>query len=100
MTDDLRFSPETITISAGDSVRWLNASRTWHTVTTDYRMAKDPKNVNLPVNAEPFNSGKIDPGGTWSYQFMLPGTYRYFCIYHEEQGMVGEIVVSPRVTGQ
>jgi plastocyanin len=95
MTDGFKFSPVSVTVHAGDAVRWLNASRSVYTVTTDFKKAKDPKDVSLPINAEPFDSGEILPGGSWTCQFTLPGQYKYFCIQHEEQGMVGEVIVEP-----
>jgi Copper binding proteins, plastocyanin/azurin family len=35
------------------------------------------------------------PGEKFRYTFLMPGTYRYFCISHEVDAMVGEIVVKP-----
>ncbi|QBQ54317.1 plastocyanin/azurin family copper-binding protein [Nitrosococcus wardiae] len=34
----------------------------------------------------------MPPGGTYRHTFTVPGTYRYFCIPHEAQGMMGETV--------
>jgi hypothetical protein len=37
-------------------------------------------------------------GGTFSFTFEEPGTYDYFCIPHEEMGMVGSVTVSGGTT--
>nr|MBA3416896.1 halocyanin [Chloroflexia bacterium] len=37
----------------------------------------------------------IRGGGRWSYQFNLPGEYRYCCVPHELAGMVATVVVEP-----
>jgi plastocyanin len=33
-------------------------------------------------------------GGTFSFTFEEPGTYDYFCIPHEDLGMVGSVTVT------
>ena len=33
-------------------------------------------------------------GGTFSFTFDEPGTYDYFCIPHEDLGMVGSVTVT------
>jgi plastocyanin len=93
MTGDLNFVPETITISAGETVEWRNASRVGHTVTADAQKAANADNVHLPQGAEPFDSGMIGPDGTFSYTFDVPGRYEYVCLPHEAAGMIGEVIV-------
>lgn len=95
MTNALRFNPETVTIDAGQTVKWTNSSFTAHTVTAIPTRAKDPKDVQLPTGAQPFGSGKIEKGQTYSHTFTVPGLYRYFCIPHEFAGMIGEVIVKP-----
>jgi hypothetical protein len=58
----------------------------------------------LVIKAEPVRpwraiSGMIEGGtdGTFSFTFEEPGTYDYFCIPHEDLGMVGTVTVT--VTG-
>ena len=88
------FDPKTVTINAGQTVRWENkAFLVWHTVTADPALAKKAQDVALPPGAQPFNSGKIKSGGSYEHTFTVPGTYRYFCQPHESKGMVGEVVV-------
>ena len=93
MTNDLKFQPAEITIQAGDTVEWRNTSQVVHTVTADPDEAQDPEHVRLPEGAETFNSGMIEPGGTFRHTFEVPGRYRYFCIPHEMAGMIGEVTV-------
>lgn len=93
MTQALKFAPAEITIAKGETVTWTNVSDVPHTVTADPAKANDASHVRLPDGAETFDSGMIDPGGTFSRTFDVPGRYTYFCIPHEAAGMVGEIVV-------
>lgn len=36
---------------------------------------------------------RVQPGESFSKTFDVPGTYRYFCIPHEMQGMLGTAIV-------
>src|SRR5271157_1991304 len=56
------YSPDIITVVIGmnSTVTWVNDDNTPHTVTD---------------KAGSFNSGELDPGKSWSWQFTLPGTY-------------------------
>lgn len=90
------FSPAVVRIRAGQTVQWRNTSPIGHTVTADSRLAKNPANVILPQGAEPFHSGNIAAGQVWQRTFTLPGTYRYVCLPHEQQGMIGTVIVDPR----
>ncbi len=69
---DLAFEPEEITISAGDSVRWLmEDGGTFHFVTEG-----DP-------NAEPvFESPRLDIGDDYTHVFENQGVYVYHCANH------------------
>ena len=93
MTNRLLFSPDTVRIRSGETVLWRNSSMLPHTVTADASKAAAAKNVVLPVGAEPFDSGNIDAGGSYSYTFSVPGTYQYVCLPHELAGMIGVVVV-------
>jgi plastocyanin len=87
------FEPSTVTIKAGDTVRWNNTSLIWHTVTGDPAAAKEPNHVAIPAGAQPFDSGKVEMGGNWWHTFTVPGIYHYICKPHENNGMAGTIVV-------
>lgn len=93
MTNDMRFAPATVRIQAGATVTWRNTSSVGHTVTADPGLASDAAHVRLPEGASPFNSGNIPPGQSYSRTFEVAGSYTYFCVPHESQGMIGRIVV-------
>lgn len=89
------FNPETVRIREGGTVQWRNTSPIAHTVTADPELANNPANVSLPQGAETFHSGEIEVGEVWSRRFTVPGTSRYVCLPHEEQGMMGTVIVDP-----
>jgi len=96
MNDAFRFDPESVTITAGETVLWKGVGKYEHTVTADPEQAIDADNFRVPEGAEPFHSGRVAPGETYSRTFDVPGSYRYFCVPHERAGMVGEIEVRPK----
>lgn len=73
---DFAFAPATVTIKAGDTVRFVQDDETAHTVT-----AADKS----------FDSGNLDRHATWSYAFATAGTYAYICSYHSY--MKGTVIV-------
>ncbi|MFC7203899.1 plastocyanin/azurin family copper-binding protein [Haloferax namakaokahaiae] len=97
------FTPPTITVEVGDEVVWQNTSSRGHTITAYEN--------TLPDGAEFFATGGyedeqtardaysneigglINSGESYSYTFETPGEYQYFCIPHEQAGMVGTVVV-------
>lgn len=95
MNDELQFDPKKVTIAAGQTVLWKGVGSFAHTVTADPDKPTNPENVRLPEGASVFDSGRIQPGETFSYTFEAPGSYRYFCIPHELAGMIGEVEVNP-----
>jgi plastocyanin len=88
-----KFLPVTVTIDKGDTVEWINNAQSLHSVTTNPGVAQDPKDVSLPSGAKPFDSGFMPPGAKWSYTFTVPGTYKYLCLPHEKDHMVGVVEV-------
>jgi plastocyanin len=88
-----KFIPLTVTIQKGDTVEWINNAQSLHSVTTNPAVAQDPKDVSLPSGAKPFDSGFMPPGAKWSYTFTVPGTYKYLCLPHEKDHMIGVVVV-------
>ena len=95
MTNSMRFDPDRATIEVGQTVLWNNTSDVAHTVTADPVKAKNKEDCNLPAGAIPFDSGIIRPGQTYLQTFIVPGTYKYFCIPHETMGMTGQVIVNP-----
>lgn len=96
MTGELTFEPKTITIPVGGTVLWKNPSNVVHTVTADPNKAADPSHVHLPEGATAFDSGTIQPGGTYRHRFTVPGRYQYVCLPHEMMGMIGEVIVEEK----
>jgi plastocyanin len=95
MTDDpYRFQPSVLTIPAGTTVTWTNTASVVHTVTDDPSKAFNSADAALPAGAQPWDSGGISPGQTYTQTFTTPGTYQYFCILHESLGMLGTITVT------
>jgi plastocyanin len=70
------FSPGTITIAAGTTIKWTNKDGVNHTVTSDSGL---------------FDSGSFGNGGTFSRQFNTAGTFPYHCTIHS--GMLGTVIV-------
>ena len=73
----LKYFPDTIQITTGETVEWMNNDLTPHTVTSD--------------PGGELNSGSIDVGATWRHTFTQPGTFAYFCTFHRE--MKGNVIV-------
>lgn len=93
MTDALKFSPQQVRIKAGGTVTWENPSTVVHTATADPDKVADADHVSLPDGAQPWDSGFVQPGDSFSHTFTEPGTYEYVCIPHEGVGMAGTIIV-------
>ena len=79
--EDNFFAPANITVEPGTTVTWVQSGNNPHT-TTSYDGLWD--------------SGMIEGGsrGTFSFTFEEPGTYDYFCIPHEDLGMIGSVTVT------
>jgi plastocyanin len=90
------FEPSNVTISAGDTVDWINVGNSVHHATDDRQMAIKADDVSSPPGGDSFDSGFLQPGEKFSHTFVKAGTYRYVCAAHETDGMVGEIRVNPR----
>ena len=72
-----RFTPPTISITSGETVRWFNDDALPHTATAVDRA---------------WDSGNLAPGGSFERRFDHPGSYSYVCLYHA--WMTGVVVVS------
>ena len=87
------FQPAKVTVAPGQAVEWKNDTGDPHTVTLVPDKALVKSDASLPRNAQPFDSGTISAGMTFTHAFTAPGIYRYFCTLHEGNGMVGEVIV-------
>ena len=74
--DNFSFSPATITVPAGTTVRWTNRDDIPHTVVSDDKV---------------FKSKALDTDEDFTYTFTKPGTYSYFCSIHPK--MTAKVVV-------
>jgi plastocyanin len=88
------YIPMKATVKVGQTVEWVNNAKTLHSVTADPDSAQKPGDISLPAGAKPFDSGFMKPGDTFDYTFTVPGTYKYLCLPHEKDGMIGIIVVN------
>ncbi|MGI5375930.1 cupredoxin domain-containing protein [Streptomyces sp. CA-251387] len=79
------YRPATLTIPAGATVTWTNDDTAPH----------DVKTTSAPAA---FHSPMLNKGGSWSFTFMTPGTYAYYCTVHPN--MTARIVVeaAPRTS--
>lgn len=64
--EDMRFSPASLTVHAGDRVTWINHDFVAHTATA--------RGV--------FDSGAIAPGKSWTISTLKPGRYTVACTLH------------------
>jgi plastocyanin len=88
MNTMLKFSPETVTAKAGDTIVWSNPAGLPHNVVFE--------------DASKFDAGQVKQLGQLlgkgEAEFTLPsdlpaGTYNYYCTPHRGAGMAGKIVV-------
>lgn len=89
------FDPEVVRIRAGQTVQWRNTALITHTVTGDAAKAMDANDASIPAGATPFDSGDVPAGEVYSQTFTVPGTYKYFCRRHEDDAMLGTVIVDP-----
>jgi plastocyanin len=80
---DFAFQPRWITITAGLSIRWINAGQLPHTATSD---------ISSPQS---WDSGALQPGEVFTETFNTPGSYPYHCTFHP--GMLGTVTVLTEV---
>ena len=91
--DKIRFVPDTLNISVGDTVRWTWGSDA-HSVTSGTPCTADeqfcsPDNMNC-------DAGILNNTGfVYEHTFTQAGTYSYFCALHCFAGMTGVINVTP-----
>lgn len=74
---NMAFSPSTLTVKAGTTVKWTNKDGIAHTVTSDTGI---------------FNSGNLNSNLTFSYMFMTTGTFSYHCSIHPS--MTAKVIVN------
>ncbi len=72
------YVPVTVKVEIGvnNTIQWTNNDNTAHTVTSTSNL---------------FNSGALSPGQTFIYTFNTPGTFSYYCTFHNF--MKGTVIV-------
>lgn len=80
LTSDNQFSPSSVTISPGTTIRWINDIARFHTITPSGHSQWTRQEMN-------------DQGQTFEQVFQAAGTFNYFCEPHESIGMTGSITV-------
>lgn len=83
--EDHSFTPSNLEVTEGTTVTWINQGNDVHTVTS----GSDGDHDGV------FDSGSMDPGEEFSFQFDEAGTYDYYCIPHVQVGMTGTVTVTP-----
>jgi plastocyanin len=76
--NNMAYSPATITVTAGTTIKWTNKDGVAHTVTSD--------------TSGIFDSGNLNTGAVYSHTFLTAGTYNYHCTYHAS--MKAKVVVN------
>jgi len=100
MVDAQRFEPQELTVASGDTISFKNVSSEAHTVTAyadeipaDADYFTSGGLASEEAAQEELSAGLVAAGDTYELTLEQPGTYRYFCIPHEEAGMKGTVVV-------
>lgn len=75
--DNFTYSPVTVTVATGTTVKWTNRDDIPHTVVSEDKST--------------FKSKALDTDDSFSYTFTKPGTYTYFCSIHPK--MTAKVVV-------
>lgn len=85
----LVFDPSTVTIKAGDEVKWVNNKLSPHNV-----VFSAGGSVDDGTAAKLSHKGLVFAAGeSFTTAFTEPGTYEYYCEPHRGAGMVGKVVV-------
>lgn len=77
---DNAFQPARISVMAGTTVTWVHTGQVTHNV--------------LSLQVADLRSPDLRPGDRYSHTFKTPGTYTYYCSYHD--GMSATITVTSR----
>ena len=77
--ESMVYSQNIVNVKAGDTVKWISASK-GHNV----------QFLTVPEGVDPFRSKlSVDT----EYTFTIPGIYLYQCTPHKSMGMIGFIIV-------
>jgi plastocyanin len=95
---DFTFTPQTITIKAGQSVTWTNTGSSVLDVTSD-TMVFESGNMMVGGGGNASDSSSSQ-GGVFSFTFTTPGTYTYYSMLHPPSdpasaNFTGTVIVTP-----
>ncbi|KAA9409549.1 MULTISPECIES: plastocyanin/azurin family copper-binding protein [Haloarcula] len=103
MTDELAYEPKKIQVEAGTTVTFENVGSIGHTVTAYEEEIPDGADYfasggfdSLQAAKDGYSNGQkgnIPKGESYEVTLETTGTYEYYCIPHEMNGMVGTIKV-------
>lgn len=100
-TDDgeSHFSPHVTRVENGGTVTWVLESGS-HTATAYHPDNDEPRLV--PDGADSWDSGTLsEVGETFEHTFETEGVYHYYCVPHEDGGMIASVIVGePDAHGQ
>lgn len=104
MSDKMRFTPETITVKQGETVRFLvrNSGRVLHEMVIgtmdDLRVHAEEMKKHPNMEHDEPHMTHVAPGktGEIGWRFSQAGTFYFGCLLpgHFEAGMIGKIVVT------
>lgn len=78
----LAFEPSTLTIKAGDTVKWSNNKLPPHNIMFEGDAANKSHDQLM-----------FSPGESYEVTFDKAGTYSYYCSPHRGAGMAGKVIV-------
>lgn len=115
------FMPNAIALDAGSTVRWTNPSNLPHNVvgifnrttvqdavnstgliidssTNSTNNTNDGQSSTSSSGVTAIDSGFIQQGQSWQYNFNEAGVFNYLCTIHAEEGMRGTLIIAAAPT--
>lgn len=94
---DFTFSPASVSIKVGTTVKWTNNGPSAHTSTSDAGVWNSG-GLSAPTSGGAYGGGSA--GGSYQFTFATAGTYGYHCTFHppslpQYAGFTGTITVNP-----
>jgi plastocyanin len=89
----LKFEPSSVTVKAGDTVKWMNNKLPPHNIVFDDKNIPGDKALASKLSHDQL---MFSPGETYEVTItgdMPAGEYNYFCAPHRGAGMAGKIIV-------
>ncbi len=88
--ENSRFEPRSVTVEP-ETVLRFEVTEGVHTVTAYH--PDNRRKLDIPGQADSFDSGMLTSGDTWHLKLSMEGEYNYFCRPHERMGHTGVINV-------